>query len=1087
MRDYVKRLLSQYYEVETVTNGLEALKAIAQRLPDLLLSDVMMPKLDGFELLRELRANPHTEEIPIILLSARAGEESRIEGLKAGADDYLVKPFSARELLARVEATLKLGQIRKVAARQEQALRVEAQAARDSLDNVLARIADQFLALDRDWRYTYVNDRVIEVTGIDRENLLGRSIWELFPDIAGSQFDVEVRRAVAEQIPVQFEYFYSTWNRWFENHVYPSTDGVSIIITEITDRIQAEIALRESEQKYRSLFESIDQGFCLIEILFNAADQPFDYRFIEVNAAFERQSGLVNVVGKTILDFVPHLEPQWIERNAQVAKSGAAIRFEADVTAMNCTFDVYAFPIGTPNQNLVAILFADITQRKRREANLAFLAEIQDDCARPTTADAMMQTVGAKIGSYMNLSICAFVDIDEAQDQAIVTYSWHRTDVPNLVGTYRISEFLSEAFHVEARTGRIIVVNDVTTDQRTDAANHIALNIQSFIHAPFLRDGQWKFLFNVYDSRPRVWREDEIELFSELANHIFPRLERARAEAALKESEARYRLLAEAIPQLVWITDANGQNEYVNQRFCDYTGLTAEQMRGLKWLSILHPDDLEMTCDRWLAAVHSGQFYEIEYRFRRFDGSYRWFLGQGIPMKDEQGHIYKWFGTCTDIEPQKQLEQTRLRLLEQEQSAREQAETANRIKDEFLAVLSHELRSPLNPILGWSKLLRSGKLDATKTSLALETIERNAQLQVQLIDDLLDISRILRGKLTLTVAPIDLSFVISAALETVRLAAEAKSLQIQTILSPTVITVNGDAGRLQQVIWNLLSNAVKFTPQGGRVEVRLEQIERGRADDWKGGRGDTPHYPSTHPPIQSYAQITVTDTGKGIKPDFLPYVFEHFRQEDGATTRKFGGLGLGLAIARQIIEMHGGYISVDSPGEGQGATFTVHLPLALPSSQLPLPKPSLASSSDLSGIYILVVDDEPDSRDFAAFVLEQAGAIVTHVSSGIEALQAIEQFTPNLIVSDVGMPEMDGYMLLRHLRAHWQSLMGESSANQVPAIALTAYAGEFDRQQAIAAGFQMHLTKPIEPEELINAIVNLLKERGNNAIRFVQF
>ncbi|MBW4534448.1 MAG: GAF domain-containing protein [Pleurocapsa minor HA4230-MV1] len=393
------------------------------------------------------------------------------------------------------------------------------------------------------------------------------------------------------------------------------------------------------------------------------------------------------------------------------------------------------------------------------------------------------------------------------------------------------------------------------------------------------------------------------------------------------------------------------------------------------------------------------------------------------------------------------IENTRLYEAQQQarstaETAREAAQSANRIKDEFLAVLSHELRSPLNPILGWSKLLQQGKLDPTQTQAALATIERNAQLQTQLIDDLLDISRILRGKLSLNQTPVDLKKVISSALETVCLAAEAKSLQIETVLPSDVGTVMGDAGRLQQIVGNLLSNAVKFTNQGGQIRVALTQI-------------------GTH------AQIQVMDTGKGINPDFLPYVFEHFRQEDGATTRKFGGLGLGLAIARQIVEMHGGQIGVDSSGEGQGATFTVKLPLAQTLSQLPSTESSDTSTNDLNGIRILVVDDEPDSRDFTALVLELSGASVTSVASGIEALTMIKQSIPDLIISDIGMPEMDGYMLLQQVRTIEQ-------VRQVSAIALTAYAGEFNRQQALQAGFQKHLSKPIEPNKLIQAISDLV-------------
>ncbi|MBD2082890.1 ATP-binding protein [Leptolyngbya sp. FACHB-17] len=628
MRNYVKRLLSEQYEVEAVADGRAALSAIRHTPPNLVLTDVMMPGLNGFELLKTLRRDPKTQQIPIILLSARAGEEARVEGLAAGADDYLTKPFSARELLARVEATLKLAQLRQEAAEREYTLRAEAEAVRVRLESVLAGINDQFIVLDRQWRYTFVNQQVMTVTGKVQEELLGHCIWEVFPDVSNTPFEVAARRAVDEQTFVRVELFYPPFRRWFENRIYPFAEGVTIFVSDISDR--------------------------------------------------------------------------------------------------------------------------------------------------------------------------------------------------------------------------------------------------------------------------------------------------------------------------------------------------------------------------------------------------------------------------------KQVEAEREQLLTREQATREQAEQANRIKDEFLAVLSHELRSPLNPILGWSRLLQTSNLGEARTKQALATIERNAKLQSELIEDLLDVSRILQGKLNLNVSSVNLAQIIHAAIETVRLAAEVKSIQIKANLAE-VGMILGDATRLQQIVWNLLSNAVKFTPTGGQVMVQLKQIEH-------------------------QAQITVSDTGKGISADFLPHVFDYFRQADSATTRQFGGLGLGLAISRHLVELHGGTIQADSLGEGLGAVFTIQLPLMSTQSSIDSAIQPMEPSLGLEGIRALVVDDDTDSRDFVAFLLERAGANVITVASASEAFQALTHSRFDVLLSDIGMPEMDGYMLIQQIRA-----LPSEQGGQIPAIALTAYAGELNQQQALAAGFQRHLAKPIDPSALIATITALIR------------
>ncbi|MEP1075212.1 PAS domain S-box protein [Leptolyngbya sp. PL-A3] len=522
--------------------------------------------------------------------------------------------------------------------------------------------------------------------------------------------------------------------------------------------------------------------------------------------------------------------------------------------------------------------------------------------------------------------------------------------------------------------------------------------------------------------------------------------ERKHAEATILQREAQLRQLADAMPQQVWITDAGGNTHYVNQQWTTYTGLTLEQAQNIHYVAqVIHPDDFKITSELWSTALATGMPYQAEFRLKhQADNTYRWFLSRAIAVRDEQGQIVRWFGTSTDIEEFRRAQAEREQLLAREQAARAEADRVNRIKDEFLAVLSHELRSPLNPILGWSTLLLGNTLDEAKTTQALITIQRNAKLQSELIEDLLDVSRILRGKLSLNVAVVNLVSIIQAAMETVRLAAEAKSIHVEARLAPDVCLVSGDATRLQQVIWNLLSNAVKFTPNGGRVTIQLERLD-------------------------SHAQISVSDTGQGIEPGFLPYVFDHFRQANAATTRQFGGLGLGLAIVRHLAELHGGTVGVESLGVGMGATFTVRLPLMPTHISAYQHSRSSESSCELNGIQVLIVDDEPDSREFVAFVLGQAGALVMTAATADEALITLMQSKPDVLLSDIGMPDTDGYMLMQQVRA-----LSPAQGGQVPAIALTAYAGDFNQQQALQAGFQQHVSKPVEPEVLVRAIANVL-------------
>ncbi|BBD58017.1 multi-sensor hybrid histidine kinase [Nostoc sp. HK-01] len=505
-----------------------------------------------------------------------------------------------------------------------------------------------------------------------------------------------------------------------------------------------------------------------------------------------------------------------------------------------------------------------------------------------------------------------------------------------------------------------------------------------------------------------------------------------KAEKALR---TRLSNILESMTDAFIAVNQDWQITYINQQ--------AANIKGVKPETIVAQNYWE----QWPGM--QGQEFEREYCRAiaesipvHFEALYMpknmWLEIHAYPFEDGLGIFFR------DITQRKQAEVERENLLAREQSARTEAEKANRIKDEFIAVLSHELRTPLNPILGWVTLLRRRNYEDDKLTHGLETIERNAKLQIQLIEDLLDVSRIQQRKIILNLQPVNLTEILHASLDTVALAIEAKNLQVQKILYLDTAWVKGDAERLQQIVCNLLSNAIKFTPTAGKVEIILKRVD-------------------------TFAEIQIQDNGKGISSEFLPFVFDYFRQADGTITRQFGGLGLGLAIVRHLTELHGGTVQAESLGEGMGAKFTVKLPLML--DFIPQNKNTVTvdEALNLTGLHILVVDDDLDTGKFLTVVLEQLGAKVTAIASGSQALEFLATSKADILLSDIGMPGIDGYMLIRLIRA-----LPPEQGGQIPAIALTAYAGEINQQQALAAGFQIHLIKPVEQPQLLNAIRQIL-------------
>ncbi len=763
-------------------------------------------------------------------------------------------------------------------------------ARRQSLDQVLEHMTDGLAIFDRNWRYVYVNENAVRLSRRCREQLLGQSLWEVFPETVGTPLHEQMQRAMREQIPLHMESYFAPYDIWSEIYAYPSPEGLSVHVTDITERKRTGEALRESESRNRAVLDAALDG--IITINEKGTIESF-------NPAAERLFGYAaaEVLGKNVRMLMP--EPYQSEHDTYLRN------------------------------------YLETGQRKIIGIGREVKGLRKDGSAFP-----------------LDLSVSEM-----------------------RLGSRRVF---------------IGLLHDLT--------------------------------------------------------------ERIRGEEARHQSDERLRLVVESTPSALVMVDSEGRMVLVNSQAEKLFGFAREELIGAS-VDILLPS-----------------------RFReRHNGYRRGFLSnlQNRPMgagrdlfalrKDGTevpveiglnpivtGDDVLILAAIVDITERKLIEQQRERLLANERAARSEAERAARMKDDFLATVSHELRTPLNAILGWSQLLGAGDAssqDEIRQGLAI--IERNARGQAMLIDDLLDMSRITSGRLRLDVLQVNLVTVIEAAMESVRPAADAKQIRLERELDPAAGPIRGDPSRLQQVAWNLLSNAIKFTPPGGQVQVALRRA------------GAT-------------AEIVISDTGVGIKPQFAPHLFERFRQSDATITRRHGGLGLGLAIVRDLVEMHGGSVRAFSAGEGRGTTVTVTLPVATASLldaaplSMPTPPPVSDARASLHGIRLLVVDDDAEAREMMRRAFSAHGAQVQTASSSADALCQFQANPPDVLISDIGMPEEDGYTLIRKIRS-----LPSKYGGAVPALALTALARAEDRAQAMSSGYQAHLAKPVEMTDLTAKVAAL--------------
>jgi PAS domain S-box-containing protein len=933
MRQQMTQLLAAHYGIDAAADAPSAFSLARERTPDLVLASVMTRKPDDVDIVREFRRNAQWRIVPIILYSSSTEEELCMGGVEAGANDYLLTPFSERQLLTCVRAQLRAAQMRDESFH---TLRVNEERYR-----MLANAMNTAV-----WSAAPNGDVIGEVGGW--EKMTGQTAEEyrgfnwmavLHPDDRQRVLDIW-RQALRDRAPVEVDY--RVRQRDGSYH-YVRAQGAPIhnpdgtvrewigTIRDIDQRRRALEALRTSEEQFRANFELAGIGQMQVA--------PETGKILRVNPRFCEMVGYSaeELLAKTFWDIT---HPDDLLRNAasaqpflhgetsQLTIEKRYIRKDGSIMWGSVTATMIRDAEGRPLRTVAMI--QDITERRQSEALSHSQKVALEMVAQGAPLSEVLQFVVASLEKQSTESLMVSIlllDGDGKHLRLAAASGLPESYCQNLKDGLSVSD-LNGPCRVVVTEKRPVIVADLAADPNWEAFRHLV--------------GPYGF----------------------------------RAAWSIPIVSSDQRLLG---------------------TFCIYYNRPRTPGPVGQWM---------------IEAVNRTVALAIE---------------------------------------RKQAEAEREELLIREQAARERAESANRVKDEFLAVVSHELRTPLTAISGWAHLLLEGKLADAAQLRAIQAIQRQARSQRQLIDDLLDVSRIVSGKLRLDWHEVEPTKIINAAIDVVRPTAEAKNIRLEADLDILAGTVSGDPERLQQVIWNLLSNAVKFTPEGGRVEIRSRWVD-------------------------SSVEIVVADTGQGISEDFLPYIFERFRQADVSTTRAHGGLGLGLAIVRHLIESHGGTVYAESAGRGKGATFTIRLPghanrvgiTASKNEPEARQEISRAKTELLEGLRILVVDDDSDSREVLAVQLTQQGATTSVSASADDALRKLDTFKPDVIVADIGMPGEDGYSLIRKVRNR-----ALDHSRLTPAIALTAYAGDGNRSRALDAGYQKHISKPAEPEELALTIASL--------------
>jgi PAS domain S-box-containing protein len=877
-----------------------------------------------------------------------------------------------------------------------------------------------------------VNDSWAELSGYDRDELIGKSTIDLglYADPADRQ---RILAILEEQNYVRDLEFAIRRKSGEERLVSFSAEPLELhgehcwltIVRDITERRQAEEALRESEERFAKSFRTSPDALVISRIS--------DGVILEANDSFVLLSGYERdeLIGKSTIDLGLYADPADRQRILATLEEQNYVRdLEFAMRRKSGEERLVSFsaePLELHGEHCWLTIARDITERKRAEEALR---ESEERFAKAFRAspDGLLITRRSD-GAILEVNDSWGQMFGFASDE-VVGKSWTQFD------------FLVDP--EERRRAKAILeeqnyVRDFELAVRRKSGEALLIRIST---EPIEIRGEPCFVTIIHDITQRKRYEEALRKSEEQARRQLSYVEAIYATA----------------PVGLCFLDTNMTFLSMNERLAEIDGRSVEEHMGRTVREIMPEvaDTVEPILRKVIETGEPALNLERSVATARDPGVARHFIASYYPIKNGGGRVLGVNVVVMEITERKKIEEELERLLRQEKAAREDAEAANRMKDEFLATVSHELRTPLTSILGWARMLTGGGLTAPQERHALEVIAQSAQSQNRLIEDILDTSRIITGRLKLDAHPVVIERIFHAAVDVVRPSAEAKGIVLNEVVDAPDGVVFGDANRLQQALWNLLSNAVKFTSEGGRIEARLLRAEE-------------------------QVEIAVKDTGIGIEPRFLPHVFDRFRQADASSTREYGGLGIGLSIVRHIIEMHGGGVSASSPGKGRGATFMIRLPLISPLRQArpegpraaaPPPPPVGRRSSEnghrLDGVRVLLVEDNPDTLDMLKFIFDESGAEVIAAISVDEALDALERFRPDALVSDIAMPDRDGYDLISEIRSREPERGGK-----IPAVAVTAYARAEDRVKVLAAGFQMHIAKPIDPDELIAVVASL--------------